>query len=342
MFRPIKALYLKYKRRTAKDFQLSVLTALGLFIISAITPFAIYRFYVGDLNIFFAELVIIIASCAIMLTAWISHNSILPSKIMAVMLTFSIVLTAKMVGSIGFYWFFCSIIVNFALLKPRDAFITIAAGMGLVFYFQDIFSNLTEKMIFTASVSATTLFGFIVAKRDIVHRQQLMHMAQMDSLTNTGNRRAADEELNISIKDFKRTNMLYWLIVLDVDHFKDVNDSFGHEVGDQALKALVNVIKQHIRATDRIFRIGGEEFTLLIKNQDIRKVETLAEKLRELVESADIIPERKITISLGVTCLKADDSVQSWTKRADDMLYLAKNQGRNQVVAESQRPPVTT
>lgn len=342
MLRLIKTLYLKYKRRTAKDFQLSVLTALGIFIISAISPFAVYRYYNGDYNIFFAEIAIISLTCVIILTAWISHNSVLPSRIMAVMLTFSIVLTAKMLGSIGFYWFFCSIIVNFALLKPRDAFATIAAAMSLVFYFQDIFSNLTEKMIFTASVSATTLFGYIVAKRDILQRQQLMYMARMDSLTNTGNRRAADEELEIAIKDFKRTNTLYWLIALDVDHFKDVNDSFGHEVGDQTLKTLAQVIKQHIRATDRIFRMGGEEFTILIKDQNIRNVEILAEKLRELVENAKIIPEQKITISLGVTCLKADDSVKSWTKRADDMLYLAKKQGRNQVITESQRPNLAT
>jgi len=340
MFRSLQALYLKYKRRTAKDFQLSVLSTLGLVITCAITPFAIYRYSIGDFKIFFAETTIIIVSSILVLIAWISHNATLPSKIMAIMLTFSIVLTAKMVGSIGFYWFFCSIVLNFALLKPREALIIITAGISLVFYLQGIFSSFTEKMIFTASVSATTLFGFLVAKRNMLQQQQLIQIARTDSLTNTGNRRSADEEFDISISDFKRTNMFYWLIVFDIDHFKDVNDSFGHEIGDQTLTNLVKIIKQHIRATDRLFRIGGEEFALLIKDQNVQNVEALAEKLRELVEKTDIIPARKITISLGVTCLEDGDSVQSWTKRADDMLYLAKKQGRNQVVTENQKQPI--
>ena len=335
MFRSLQTLYLKYKRRTTKDFQLSILSTLGLVIICAITPFAIYRYSIGDYKIFFAEAAIIAVSSILVLIAWISHNATVPSKIMAVILTTSIVLTAKMVGNIGFYWFFCAIVVNFALLKPREALVVIFVGIGLVFYFQDIFSNFTEKMIFTASVSATTLFGFLVAKRNTLQQQQLIHIARTDSLTDTANRRSADEEFDISINDFKRTNMFYWLIVFDIDHFKDVNDTFGHEIGDQTLTNLVKIIKQHIRATDRLFRIGGEEFALLIKDQNVQNVEALAEKLRELVENTDIIPAKKITISLGVTCLKVGDSVQSWTKRADDMLYLAKKQGRNQVVTEN-------
>lgn len=338
MFRSLQTLYIKYKHRTAQDFQLSILSTLGLVIISAITPFAIYRYFTGDFKIFFAEVAIIIVSSSIVLTAWVSHNSILPSKIMAIILTFAIVMTAKMVGNIGFYWFFCSIVVNFALLKPREALIIILAGISLVFHFEDIFSNFTERMIFAASVSATTLFGFIVAKRNALQQQQLIHMARTDSLTNTGNRRSADEEFDISIRDFKRTGIRYWLVMLDVDHFKDVNDSFGHEVGDQTLKNLVQIIKQHLRATDRIFRVGGEEFAILIKDQSTHSVEILTEKLRELVENTDIISAKKITISLGVTYLKADDNIQTWTKRADDMLYLAKKQGRNQVVIESQQP----
>ena len=335
MFRSLQALYLKYKRRTAKDFQLAVLTTLGLVIICFITPFAIYRYSIGDFKVFLAEATIITISCILVLIAWVSHNATLPSKIMAIILTFSIVLTAKLVGNIGFYWFFCSIIVNFALLKPREALVIIASAISLVLYFHDIFPNFTERMIFTSSVSATTLFGFIVARRGAIQQQQLINIARTDSLTNTGNRRSADEEFAISINDFKRTSTPYWLIMFDVDHFKDVNDSFGHDMGDQTLKNLVKAIKQHIRSTDRIFRVGGEEFALLIKGQNSQKVEALAEKLRNIVENTDIIPSKKITISLGVTRLKIDDGVQSWTKRADNMLYRAKKQGRNQVVIEN-------
>lgn len=332
MFQPLQALYLEYKNRTEKDFELSILTTLAIVIVGAITPFAIYRYSIGDYKIFFAEVAIIILSSSIVLIAWISHNSDIPSKVMAVILTTAIVLTAKMVGNIGFYWFFCAVVVNFAVLKPREALVIIFSGVCLVFYLQDIFSNLTEKMIFTASVSSTSLFAYLVAKRNMLQQQQLIRLARTDSLTNTGNRRSADEEFNISIRDFKRTGTLYWLVMFDVDHFKHVNDSFGHETGDQVLKNLVLVVKKHLRATDRIFRVGGEEFAILIKEQNIHNIEILTEKLRELVEHADIISEKKITISLGASCLKANDNIQSWTKRTDEMLYLAKEQGRNQVV----------
>jgi len=119
------------------------------------------------------------------------------------------------------------------------------------------------------------------------------------------------------------------MLLIDLDHFKKVNDVHGHRVGDQILKRVTDIVNLRIRVTDSLYRIGGEEFVVVLEGQDTARAEHLAEQLRTLVHENELVPDRSLTISLGVAELIADETANDWMHRADQALYDAKRAGRN-------------
>ncbi len=152
-----------------------------------------------------------------------------------------------------------------------------------------------------------------------------------DHLTGLFNRVKIEQQLELLYMDFKENKELFSLIYLDIDHFKDINDTLGHAKGDVVLKEISNILQKTTRGEDMVGRIGGEEFLIVIKNSS-KSAQKIAEKLRVSIESANIIEDRAITCSFGVTQITDDDSVDTILKRADDALYKAKRSGRNSVV----------
>lgn len=122
------------------------------------------------------------------------------------------------------------------------------------------------------------------------------------------------------------------LIILDIDYFKSVNDTFGHQVGDSVLIEMSNILQENLRNTDLLGRWGGEEFLIICPHTDINGTKELAEHLRLKIEKYDFKVIGHKTSSFGVTSFKAGDTIESLLKRADDNLYKAKENGRNQVV----------
>jgi len=125
------------------------------------------------------------------------------------------------------------------------------------------------------------------------------------------------------------------LLAIDIDDFKAVNDQLGHAVGDQVLSALGELLRGRFRQVDQIFRLGGEEFLVLLNDTGRAEAARTAEDLRALVEDQHMLDARPLTVSIGVAPLVEDESVQTWMHRADANLYRAKELGRNQVVTDS-------
>ncbi|GAB4129742.1 MAG: hypothetical protein OHK0050_43770 [Roseiflexaceae bacterium] len=126
------------------------------------------------------------------------------------------------------------------------------------------------------------------------------------------------------------------LACLDIDHFKQINDSVFHTGGDQVLRSFAEVLQQHIRETDSIARIGGEEFALLLPHTDLQQAIQLCERLRQRIANHDwqtIAPNLKVTVSIGLAEAGSYQSAQELLHHADTRLYIAKRLGRNQVVA---------
>ncbi|MEC5032665.1 MAG: GGDEF domain-containing protein [Oscillatoria sp. PMC 1051.18] len=168
----------------------------------------------------------------------------------------------------------------------------------------------------------------------------LSSMAFADPLTQISNRRALEWELPRQIENACNQQIPLSLLILDVDYFKSVNDEHGHLVGDRVLQLLTTRLKHHLRVQDTIFRYGGEEFVVLLKQADAPTAYAIAERLRQVICDQAFQIDRNlsllVTISIGVSTLTATDDPEGFDllKRADDNLIRAKSTGRNQAIAQ--------
>lgn len=183
-------------------------------------------------------------------------------------------------------------------------------------------------------------FMVIWIASDFLERE-LKAMTKIDPLTGVNNRRALEDFCAQEFVRSKRTHRPFSLIVCDIDHFKQVNDNYGHPVGDQVLVAVSNLLKQNVRKVDMIARFGGEEFVLVLPETNSYQAQQVAEKLRLLVIQQVIFYQTQaslsVTASFGVACLQAGDrSWEALLKAADQALYQAKEKGRNQVAAANE------
>ncbi len=173
---------------------------------------------------------------------------------------------------------------------------------------------------------------FFKYKKDVEEKEEkLEKLAMYDSLTGIYNRNKFNEILKYEMNMSKRYKTPLSLVMFDLDHFKRINDKYGHDTGDKVLKKVADTIRNNIRLTDTLARWGGEEFFLILPKTDIDKARNIAETLRVKIEDMDCECADKITCSFGVTCLKENDSEDELIKRADDAMYLAKKRGRNRV-----------
>ena len=159
----------------------------------------------------------------------------------------------------------------------------------------------------------------------------LENLATTDPLTGIFNRRKFLELLQANILEAKRYGMPLALIFFDIDHFKMINDTYGHETGDNVLQELTRMVTVMIRQTDVFARLGGEEFVILVHNNDARTAGELAEKIRCHMEQHDFPQVGIVTCSFGAVQMCQDDTAETLIKRADDTMYAAKQAGRNRV-----------
>ena len=161
--------------------------------------------------------------------------------------------------------------------------------------------------------------------------EKLRILATKDELTQTYNRSIFEELLNKEIERFSRYSHPFSLVLLDIDFFKIINDTYGHDTGDNVLRAISGIFRVSIRGFDSLIRWGGEEFMIIVPGTDLEHARLLAERLRKIIENQSFDTAGNITISLGVASFRSDDPKYDIVKRADDALYLAKRNGRNRV-----------
>jgi polar amino acid transport system substrate-binding protein len=165
------------------------------------------------------------------------------------------------------------------------------------------------------------VLALVIAYKANLYRRQ----AQEDALTGIYNRGSIESILKKLLRKEDGS-----ILFFDIDHFKKINDTYGHEKGDFVLKKLAKIIKDHIRESDIFGRWGGEEFVLILPNTPYEKALIVAEKIRKIVESSDF-DGIDVTISVGVSEFRKGDSVKSVVKKADLAMYKAKEDGRNRV-----------
>ena len=167
---------------------------------------------------------------------------------------------------------------------------------------------------------------------------ELDQLARTDELTGAWNRRRFEETVETEMDRLRRYGQRLSLMILDVDHFKKINDLYGHSIGDQVLIDLSNTIRSSLRVSDSLTRWGGEEFIILCPNTTAETVSKLAERLRKEVSSIEFQKVGNITLSFGVAECGAEETWEQWLHRADEALYLAKSGGRDRVKTNKKTP----
>lgn len=184
-------------------------------------------------------------------------------------------------------------------------------------------------------MSIETLLGNLVYPlRNALLYREAVHSALNDSLTGIGNRMGLDQAISREIKYSSRHHTPLSLLIMDIDHFKDINDRYGHAYGDAALKAIVSCTRSCLRDVDELFRMGGEEFVVVLGNTDNQAARAVAERIRCSIEQMilQIDTDRiQMTASLGVATLQASEAKDSFLERGDKLMYAAKRAGRNRI-----------
>ncbi len=187
-------------------------------------------------------------------------------------------------------------------------------------------------------IGAVEVFNDVSAKKNIERRVgELENLAYLDALTGVPNRRYIELKVKQAIQEVEQFRRNVGLVMVDIDRFKQVNDQYGHETGDSALKAVCNTLTHSLRSGDTVGRWGGEEFLVITADVNCATLAVFAERCRMLIDESAILVNDgyiQITVSLGATLVNPDDSEQSAIKRADELMYKSKVAGRNRVTLD--------
>lgn len=163
--------------------------------------------------------------------------------------------------------------------------------------------------------------------------RKLQQTALLDPLTSTGNRRHLESRLKIRMVDFNENQVPFGLLFCDIDHFKELNDTFGHNLGDKVLRMIAQTLRANIRESDTMGRWGGEEFMIILHDLDSVSLQRIGEKLLNLVRRSHLmLPDKRsvsATVSIGGTLVRKNDTIASVTDRADRLMYQSKAAGRD-------------
>lgn len=272
----------------------------------------LYSFMMDSIRerIFFGNSILLIQSVLICL-ALLERRQLFPSRgrdlILAIMLVISPLLLIRII---------------FSILKPADV--------------DSLFTASWVQVVIGAIAYVATILissGFVLMAKE--RSDERLRMAAMkDRLTGCWNRVRIDEFASQEMACLKRHGHSVSLIMLDIDHFKEINDRFGHAVGDAVLMELAEIVQRGLRPTDLLGRWGGEEFVVILSFCGSGEAVIIAERIRQTIEEHCFPDGLRVTVSLGLSMCSPTDTWHSWMSRADQALYRAKHHGRNVVQVE--------
>jgi diguanylate cyclase len=322
--------------RLRNDFQLGIVTLFGVITAALITPFAVFRSITGNLPVAALDWTLIGTILGAVFYAWRSGNVKGVGTFLCVTNCVGAVVSAELLGVVGFFWMYSAILANFFLASRRFATIATAVALITLVWLGKGFADSAQVISFAATSLLVATLAFVLANRTEAQRAQLEVLATRDPLTGAHNRRLMTEELAIAADMLRRQGGTFGVIILDIDHFKMINDESGHAEGDRVLVALTQIVKAASRSVDRFFRYGGEEFVLLLPAVQHTDLLGISEKLRSLIHAQLKSTSGAVTVSIGAATLRNNENWQQWLKRADAALYRAKAAGRNCVVIDAE------
>jgi diguanylate cyclase (GGDEF)-like protein len=323
--------------RAREDPQLGLISFFAALIALIVLPFSIYRFAQGQIGVGIIDAVIVIAVSAVGIVAWLPGQTERAGILMAIVTTTGCLVVSVLFARHGLLWSYAVLTTNFLMTSRRLAMIANVIVLAILGSHPEVFANHIERVVFLSSGLLVTLCAFIFSLQSTRQRQALEHMAIHDPLTQALNRRAFDIDLATTLQAHQLSQSPCTLAIIDLDHFKSVNDTFGHEVGDELLVEMVRTLRSHQRKQDRLYRFGGEEFILLMPDTHALGVQRALDGLREKIFQTLRRPDgQPVSVSIGAATLAPGERGAFWLTRADAALYRAKNGGRNRVMMADQ------
>ncbi len=307
-----------------------MLTLSGLASLS-IGSFAIMRFISGDFDIALLDSLISAAMFAFFLFIFITRKINIANILMVLFILMAVLMSIIVKGDTQSHWIHPAVIATYYLLPQKKAVIFSSIALIIISIVLYPKIDIVAFSVVVTTALLTLIFSYVIFGNYAKKQKELTRLTSIDALTLAKNRRALDKKLAKVILRQSRKEYNMCLILLDVDHFKKVNDQYGHAVGDKILVNTCELISKNIRVLDTLYRYGGEEFVIMPLDMELSKAQVIAEKLRQIIENHSFTQGVEVTISLGVAQYKKNETSENWISRADSALYKAKNSGRNKV-----------
>ncbi|MBD9467570.1 GGDEF domain-containing protein [Pseudoxanthomonas sp. PXM01] len=318
---------------TRRDFRLDIIVLLGSITAVTIASFGGYRAWQGHWPQAAFDFAVVLVVAAPVIHAWRTGDSLRAGNVLAALNSCATFGACLMLGHTALTWTYLVLLTNFFI---GHRWLAVGCNVALIVGMQLIpgfFHDGVHAVSVFVSAGLITGFSLIFASRTQDDRAQLERLAAIDALTGVPNRRSMERALGDAVDRFQRGECCFGLVVLDLDHFKDVNDQYGHAAGDAAIADLASILRFEMRRNDQVFRFGGEEFVALLELDSTEALEATTERLRKAVRGALRGPGGRITISLGAALLREQEKTwHDWFSRADAALYRAKMAGRDSYV----------
>lgn len=320
----------KWKENT--DFRITATLGVAIAAITLLLPIAILNIFTGNLYVAIGSIGIVcmLTANTFAISRDRDHQKLTLYVLVPAGMAFMVGVFVKD-GIIGTLWCYPSVIACFCMLSEKRAWIAVGIILGTGFPMAWLSLPTEYAYRVVATLTAVSLFSGILVRVIDTQNKRLKEQLKRDPLTGLLNRLTLKTRLQAAISDKYKGGGCSSILAMDVDHFKQLNDTFGHEQGDVALCTLAGLILENLDSSDACFRTGGEEFLVLLRDVNENEAYRTAEKIRQMLENSEIIPDHYITISIGIATYDNDEDWTHWVKRADDNLYSAKRAGRNLV-----------
>lgn len=319
-----------------EDYKLAVLTLAGVVAVVWLVPFAIYRAVTGNWLAFATDVSLSLVFGWAAWYAWRTGTTRLPGWVAAVAIVVGIWLIGAAAQFSALFWAYPGILILFFLVPTSSAamFGVVAVVGAAVLSWQELGGG-EGLPFFLVTCVLTGLFGYLVSQQAQDRIARWQSLSFIDPLTGVGNRRLLNFEL---LRARAQKGSVGTLVVLDVDLFKSINDRYGHDTGDAVLRDFAAAVQGALRATDRLYRVGGEEFVLWLPQHDPATVSAVTERVRTAVRRRVRVNGESVTFSAGIATHTPGENWEACLRRADHALYRAKQAGRDRILWSDSDP----
>ena len=312
-----------------------VMYRLSILAIVCVTPFAINNFiherYALGSGVLATVLVFAINAVAI----HFQRQPPIPFALLLFPLCAAMAISLRTQGIHGAFWVYPVVLFFYFVMPRRIATVTCVALFIISTVLVAHFIGVDVSIRFAVALMLTIVIINVILNVIVKLQNKLLDQSIKDPLTGAFNRRHMETGLRQALERHGRSGAPACILLFDIDHFNGINDQFGHAIGDRVLIGIVSLLGSRLRKLDSLFRIGGEEFILLLAETQETDAADVAENIRVRVAEAHLLDGMPISVSIGVAGLRVGDTVDAWIRRADDALYQAKSMGRDRVMRAS-------